>query len=148
MEARVRGRGDVRFMGFEKDRMKLVTALASADVLLHGCPYETFGFAVAEAMSVGLPVVVPDGGGAGELAHGACSERYSPGDVDGCVAAITRLLAREPESLRRGALRAAEAFPSIYEQFAKTYEAYAELLRSPTRMGKRQYGASEEQPRA
>ena len=54
----------VRFAGFEQDRDRLAAALASADVLVHGCPYETFGLGVAEAVACGLPVVVPDAGGA------------------------------------------------------------------------------------
>ena len=63
MEARVQGRPDVRFVGFERDRSRLAAALASADLLVHACPFETFGLGVAEAMSCGLPVVVPDSGG-------------------------------------------------------------------------------------
>ncbi|HEY6460335.1 MAG TPA: glycosyltransferase, partial [Polyangiaceae bacterium] len=54
----------VRFLGFEPDRAKLASLLASADLLVHGCPYETFGLGVAEAVASGLPVVVPDAGGA------------------------------------------------------------------------------------
>ena len=52
----------VRFTGFEKRREALASALASADVLVHGCPFETFGLGVAEAVACGLPVVAPDEG--------------------------------------------------------------------------------------
>jgi alpha-1,6-mannosyltransferase len=131
--------GSVRLMGFETDRGKLAAALASADLLVHGCPYETFGFAVAEAMSSGLPAVVPDQGGAAELGDDSWSERYSAGDATACAHAIRRMLARmERESanesengrstLRDHALRAAERLPTVQDQFEATYEAYARLL--------------------
>ncbi len=131
MEARVRGRDDVRFLGFEKDRAKLAAALASADALVHGCPHETFGFAIAEAMSVGLPVVVPDEGGASDLADGGSAEKYRAGDVEGARRAILRLLARaeaDREGMRRSAVAAAGKLATVTEQFARTYEAYDALL--------------------
>jgi alpha-1,6-mannosyltransferase len=133
IEARARALGGgVRLMGFERDRGKLAAALASADVLVHGCPYETFGFAVAEAMSVGLPSVVPDAGGAAELVDGAFSERYVAGDAAACARAIRRMLARvrvDRQTVRTDAVRAASKIPSIREQFEATYEVYARLLR-------------------
>jgi alpha-1,6-mannosyltransferase len=134
IEGRARSMGgDVRLMGFVRDRAALAAALASADVLVHGGPYETFGFAVAEAMSAGLPVVVPDAGGAGEHADVASSERYPSGDSDACADAIVRLLGRleaDPEGMRAHAARASGRLPTVREQFERTYEAYAHLLRS------------------
>jgi alpha-1,6-mannosyltransferase len=124
--------GDVRLMGFVNDRAKLAAALASADALVHGCPYETFGFAVAEAMSAGLPVVVPDAGGAGEHADAASSETYSAGDSDACARALLRMLGRLDKGapgVRANAARASARFATVREQFEHTYEAYASLLR-------------------
>lgn len=89
--------------GFERDRDKLATILASADALLHGSAAETYGIAVAEALSAGLPVIVPDRGGAAELAHASCAEFYRAGDVQACAAAIEALIARAGEPLRRAA---------------------------------------------
>src|SRR5262249_7172575 len=43
MKAKVAGRDGVIFFGFERDRQKLATILASGDALIHGCPFETFG---------------------------------------------------------------------------------------------------------
>ncbi len=128
LEARVAGRDDVRFMGFETDRSKLAAVLASADALVHACPFETFGFAVAEAMSAGLPVVVPDQGGASEQADDSCAERYKACDPDACARAIGRLLARDRNELRANAVRAAAGILTVREQFERTYAAYAELL--------------------
>ena len=115
-----------------RDRAKLAAALASADVLVHGCPYETFGFAVAEAMSVGLPVVVPDAGGANELADDGSAERYPAGDAGAAAKAIARMLDRatlDRDGVRASAARAAARLPSVREQFERTYDAYADLLR-------------------
>ena len=58
-------------LGSSRTGSRLAAALASADVLVHGCPYETFGLGVAEAVACGLPVVVPDARGrAGERRTG------------------------------------------------------------------------------
>jgi alpha-1,6-mannosyltransferase len=134
IEARARALGgDLRIMGFEKDRAKLAAAMASADALVHGCPYETFGFAVAEALATGIPVVIPDQGGAAELAENGCSVRYRTGDASACARAVLSMLARvdgEREAIGASALRAASRIPSVREQFERTYEAYAELLSS------------------
>jgi alpha-1,6-mannosyltransferase len=124
LRARVAGRDDVLFPGFETDRSKLAAALASADALVHACPFETFGFGVAEAMCAGLPVVVPDEGGAAELADAASSETYAAGNADACAQAIERLLGRDRGSLQRGARKAAERIPTVREQFERTFDAY------------------------
>ncbi len=121
---------DIRIMGFEKDRVQLASALASADALVHGCPFETFGFGVAEAMCAGLPVVVPDEGGAAESADEACGELYRAGDADACAAAIVRLLARDRDVLRANAEKARERIGSVDDYFARLVEVYAELLSS------------------
>ena len=128
MEAKAAGRDDVRFMGFVKDRAALASALASADLMVHGCPYETFGLGVAEAMSCGLPVVVPDQGGASESVDAASGEVYASLDAHACAAAIRRLLARDPGELRASALRAAAKIGSVEDHFARVLDAYRELL--------------------
>jgi alpha-1,6-mannosyltransferase len=131
LEKKARG-SDVRFLGFERDRQKLAASLASADVLVHGCSHESFGFAVAEAMSAGLPVVVPDKGGASELADGESCERYRAGDPRSAADAVLRMLDRieaDPDGVRARLLVAAQSLPTVREQFEGTYAAYSELLR-------------------
>ncbi len=119
----------VRFAGFERDRSKLARALASADLLVHASPYETFGLSIAEAVACGLPIVVPRSGGAAESADPGSSEIYPDLDVGACVAAIERLLARSPHELRAGALEAAARVPSTARHFAAVLDSYAELMR-------------------
>jgi len=55
---------NVFFHGFRSD---VGEQLASADLFLHLCPEEPFGLVVLEAMAAGLPVLVPNQGGAGAI---------------------------------------------------------------------------------
>ncbi len=121
---------NVHFAGFVRDKETLAAALASADALVHGCPHETFGIAVAEAIACGLPVVVPDEGGAAELAGPDFSERYRTGDASACCAAIEQLLARDRSTLREAAERAAESIPTVREHFERLIGHYEELLKA------------------
>jgi alpha-1,6-mannosyltransferase len=128
LERRSRG-ARIAFMGFERDRNVLAGALARATALLHACPHETFGIAIAEAIASGCPVIVPDEGGAPELARADHSETYRTGDVADCVAGIERLLARNPTTLRAAALDAARGVASVQDHFERLLGHYHELLR-------------------
>ena len=131
MTARARACADIRMPGFVAGRETLACLLASCDVLLHSCPFETFGLSLAEAMSCGLPLVVPDEGGASEMHDPASGERYRALDVEACVRAIERLLERL--STDRAGLRAASAaavsrLPTVVQQFEGQISLYRELL--------------------
>jgi alpha-1,6-mannosyltransferase len=126
---RARAPEGVRFAGFETDRGRLATALASADALVHGCPYETFGIGVAEAVACGLPVVVPDAGGAAEGVDPSCGETYRSLDADACVRALEDLLTRDSASLRERALHAASRVLTLEQHFGRVLAAYDDLLR-------------------
>jgi len=129
MEARVAGAGDVRFFGFERDRGRLASVLASADLLIHGCPYETFGLGIAEAVSCATPIVVPDEGGAAEQALPGASEIYPAGDAVACMRAVERLLGRDRTEVLTYAHRAAESVPSVEEHFKHLFSTYEDLLK-------------------
>jgi alpha-1,6-mannosyltransferase len=120
----------VRFAGFEVDRARLASALASADALVHGCPYETYGLGIAEAVACGVPVVVPDRGGAAERADPSCGEHYASLDVHACAEAIRRLLERDAGELRQRALEAAARVPTLEQHFGRVVEVYDDLLRA------------------
>ncbi len=128
IERRVAGRGDVRFEGFVTDRVQLGRVLASADLLLHACPFETFGLGVAEAIAAGCPAVVPDEGGAAELAGGASTITYHALDAEACARAAIDLLERDPHVVREAAVLAASRVWSVEDQFKKTLDLYEELL--------------------
>lgn len=117
-----------RFFGFERDREKLATALASSDLLVHGCPFETFGLGVAEALACGLPAVLPDEGGAAEQASPESTMLYRAGDAQACADAIEMMLARDHFELRhRGAL-SADRVQSVEAHFREMLGIYDELL--------------------
>jgi alpha-1,6-mannosyltransferase len=122
----------VVFRGFEQDRGRLARALAAADALVHGCPYETYGLGVAEAVACGLPVVVPDAGGAAECADAVSAETYASLDPAACAAAIERLLGRDPGELRARALEAAARVSTTAQHYAIVLATYDALLRERT----------------
>ena len=66
------------------DRAELARVLASADALIHGCEAETFSMVAAEAAASGLPLIVPDRGGASDHARaggGLCFAAADPADA-------------------------------------------------------------------
>jgi alpha-1,6-mannosyltransferase len=131
MTARAAGSPDIVMPGFVKGRTALARMLASADALVHGCPFETFGLSIAEAMSCGLPTVVPDEGGASEMHLPAAGERYRALDVDDCVRATARLLERlavDPDVVRAAAVAAAGRLPNVVQQFEGQIALYEKLL--------------------
>jgi alpha-1,6-mannosyltransferase len=117
----------VHFAGFETNRAKLAAALASADLLVHAAPYETFGLGIAEGVACGLPIVVPDAGAAAEHAESACSEVYKSLDVSACAAAIEAMLDRLPDRRQR-ALAAVGNVVTIDQHFAHVLGAYRDLI--------------------
>lgn len=128
-----RAPSNVEFAGFERDRAKLADAFADADAFVHGCPHETFGIAVAEAIASGTPVVVPDRGGAAELARESFGETYASGEASACAAAVRRLLARDRATLRDAALAASRDVLSTHDHFTRLLEHYEALLRAKSR---------------
>jgi alpha-1,6-mannosyltransferase len=125
-----RARGlPVYLAGATRDRELLGRVLASSDALLHGSSAETFGLVVAEALCAGLPLVVPDAGGAAELARPEYAELYPAGDADACAAAVERLLARDRSALGQASRHAGEILVlSQTEHFRRLFTAYASLL--------------------
>ena len=127
LQARAAG-STYAFSGFERDRRRLAAILASSDVFLHGCPYETFGLTVAEARSCGLPVVVPDRGAAVEGIDLACGEVYRRGVPEACAAAADRFLSRDGAALRARARASAAAVLSVEQHLDVLLDVYAQLL--------------------
>ncbi|MFO0673168.1 MAG: glycosyltransferase [Polyangiaceae bacterium] len=90
MEARMpRGRDDVTFAGFEIGRGRQHARRAETCSSC-GCPFETFGLGVAEAIAAGLPAGLADQGGAAEQAHGPSVVLYPSGDAEALASPSTR----------------------------------------------------------
>jgi alpha-1,6-mannosyltransferase len=85
------------------DRGQLATIMASADAFIHGGSAEPFGLVASEALASGLPMIVPDRGGASAVARPAFAETYRSGDAYACASAIVNLLSREKALVRRAA---------------------------------------------
>src|SRR5690606_31463283 len=106
--------------------------LASVDALVHGSLCETFGFVVAEALSSGTPVVVPNAGGAAALVNDSCAEIYPPGaSVEQVADAIDRLLRRDRQALTEAAVRLAAGIPSQEQHFDDLFRLYDRLRSAP-----------------
>ena len=120
----------IHVAGWVKDRAQLARMVASADALLHCSTAETFGFVVAEALCCGTPVIVPEAGGAGDLAGAEYAQTYAPGDSNSAAKAILDLLARDRAALSCAALEAGRRVGDIESHFEKLFAVYAQLARS------------------
>jgi len=132
LESRAARASGVFVAGQVTGRSDLADLLASGDALLHGCPGETFGLAIAEAISSGLPLIVPATGGAAQLAEPAYAETYEPFRVEACAAAIERFALRDGRAMAAAAAAAASRqIRTSHEHFAELFAYYAELCSQP-----------------
>lgn len=90
---------------------ELPAMLRSASMLLVPSPYEPGSIVTAEALACGLPVVLSDEIGNGEVVAGPHARFHRPGDVDGIEHAVRSLLdamSTDEVALRGSARRNAE----------------------------------------
>jgi alpha-1,6-mannosyltransferase len=107
------------------DRARLATLMASADVLVHGCDAETYGLVVAEARASGLPLIVPDGGGALEQLQQGAGIAYSSRTPRSLEEAIIRV-ADERENFRQIALQRSRV-PTLERHFEQLFQHFEKL---------------------
>ncbi|HEY7808344.1 MAG TPA: glycosyltransferase [Croceibacterium sp.] len=86
------GNPHIRLFEPERDRKAFARILASADALVHGCEAETFCMVAAEARASGVPVIVPDRGGAADHARDGGGWTYKASDARSASAAILHAL--------------------------------------------------------
>ena len=137
VERHIRRNPHIRLLSPERDRSRMATLLASADALVHGCESETFGMVAAEARASGLPMIVPDSGGASaQLAPGAGTS-YRAGDATALTAAIMRFAAADEGGAagqwRAAAIAASQHPISMTDHFMALCHHYARLLAPATR---------------
>lgn len=128
VERRVAGNPHIRLYRAIADRHQLARVMASCDAFIHGCEAETFGLVVSEALASGAPLIVPDEGGASEVARPAFAETYAARDMQACTAAITRLLSRDRASLRAAAAQAAQDIWSDRDHAVALTDYYASRI--------------------
>jgi alpha-1,6-mannosyltransferase len=121
----------VRVGPFEKSRERLAAIYRAADVLLHACPYETFGLGLAEAVACGAPVVVPDAGGAFEQAREGSSFVYRALDVERGAEALQAAFDEPARDLRAAALDNAEDVPGFEQYMRRMLAYYTEFAKEP-----------------
>lgn len=131
---RIAGLRGACWLGRIDGATELPRVLASADAFVHGSAAETYGLAVGEALCAGLPVVVPDRGGAAALVRGGAGERYAAGDAVACATAIERVLERDREWSRAACRRAASTIASLDDHFAALFERYRVLASARERL--------------
>ncbi|MCP3018477.1 glycosyltransferase family 4 protein [Cupriavidus basilensis] len=95
---------NVRFHGFRPDA---ADQLRHADLLVHTCPEEPFGLVVLEAFAAGVPVLVPNAGGAGALVRpGETGFHFAANDPNALARALCDLRRAPPQLLNDVAQRA------------------------------------------
>lgn len=118
---------DAVFLGV-KTGHELAAIFASADIFLFPGQAETFGQTVLEAAASGLPAVVTAGTGTEEaMVRDVTALTVAPGDVNGFVAAVERLL-DDPELNERMRAAAREhalahGWPASFARLERVYRS-------------------------
>ena len=128
LERRVAASPHIRLFRPIRDRAQLARIMASCDAYIHGNDSETFGLVVSEALACGAPLIVPDIGGAAEVAQPPFAEMFAARDARAGADAIARLFARDGALLRRAAAVAAARVPSDSDHAAMLVNYYARAI--------------------
>ncbi len=107
------------------DRVQLATILASGDALAHGCEAETFCMVAAEARASGLPLIVPDRGGAFDQLSPGEGLHYRAADAESLSRAILGFHAEGRAMMRKRATLSAGSVMTMDAHFAALFDAYA-----------------------
>jgi glycosyltransferase involved in cell wall biosynthesis len=119
---------NVDFAGFVPD---VPAELAASDLLVHLCPVEPFGLAILESMAANVPVLVPDGGGAGALiAEGVTGFHFRANDARDLRRRLLELADAPSALLNRVVDGGQRSLESRFSAVARI-EDYRELLRAP-----------------
>jgi alpha-1,6-mannosyltransferase len=122
------GNPHVRLVQPMHDRVELATILASADALVHGCEAETFCMTAAEARASGVPLIVPDAGGARDHWVAGQGKLYHAGDAEALSAAVVDFLEDDLQRHRLRATAAASGVREMDDHFDALFDRYARLV--------------------
>lgn len=106
------------------DRDRMARMLASADGLVHGCEAETFCMVAAEARASGIPIIVPDAGGASDQVGSGGGLHYRAARSESLADTITSFMADGPEKLRHRASALAPSTATMDDHFDQLFAAY------------------------
>jgi len=115
------------------DRARLAAMLASGDALVHGCEAETFCMVASEARASGLPLIVPDRGGAHDQQLPGAGLSYASGNQQALTRAIDQFVDRGVALQRQRAIAAA-GVRTMDQHFAALFAQYAALAPSVDRI--------------
>ena len=121
---------NVEFLGLKPASIvRTVMAESKAAILPSEC-WETFGLTVVESMLEKTPVIVSDLGALPEIVkNGRFGEVFEAGNVEGCSAAIDRLLSRSDyDEMCAAAKREAEAKYSEEANYSRLLFIYRDCL--------------------
>ncbi|MDB5678443.1 glycosyltransferase [Sphingomonas bacterium] len=107
------------------DRAELATMLASSDALIHGCEAETYCMVAAEGAASGLPLIVPDRGGASDHYRAGCGAHYAACDVRDMARVLTDFLAGDPAAHRALSSARAASVRTMDSHFDDMFALYA-----------------------
>jgi alpha-1,6-mannosyltransferase len=112
-----------------RNRAEFARILASADMMVHGAPAETFGIACAEARASGLPLIVPDEGAAYDQLAPGLGLAFRSLDAASLAGVVAEAIPQLP-ALRAAAIAAAPSARTIDAHFAELFAGYAAVLSS------------------
>jgi len=118
--------GNARVIGPLNDRHELARLLASADALVHGCEAETFCMVAAEARASGIPLIVPDDGGAADHLVQGAGFAYRAGSRRSLEDAMLHFVEGGPELQRARATLHSEV-RTMDQHFEQLFARYAML---------------------
>jgi glycosyltransferase involved in cell wall biosynthesis len=98
-----------------------------ADIFVHTCRVEGFGLVILEAMASGLPVVVPDEGGAKEVA-GCAGITFKAGDPENLANVLANLITNTNTLTKFSELSIKRSYDFSWEETAKKYMAHYQQL--------------------
>ena len=116
----------VRILEPVRSRDRLARLMASCDALVHGCEAETFCMVAAEARASGLPLIVPDRGGASDHHRPGQGMCYRATEGSALVEAIGAFVDADPWRQRRNAIRAAGDVQSMNMHFEALMALYGQ----------------------
>jgi alpha-1,6-mannosyltransferase len=122
----VDGNPHIQLLSPIDDRAALARLLASADTLIHGCEAETFCMVAAEARASGVPIVVPDAGGAADHALAGVGSCYPAANATAAAGILSRHLA-EIAQMRASAIARAAEVRTMGQHFEALFAHYAAL---------------------